>query len=261
MHKVGQSSPQNEDEPVVTAKKYIAYKKANGHINKFETPKIILVCYQHSVLHYLKEKYPDITQCDSFSDLYFINNGKIGILAGWGFGAPALVTKLEQLIELGVKKIVAIGLAGSLVKDHKIGDFVISRKALAEDGVSHLYLPENVVFASADEELVRRWNQFSIEQALPNFHDIPTWSFPAIFRETPRAIKRVKALGCGLVEMEAATLYAIGQDKNVQTLSLFVISDTITEEMWSPHLKEPGVKDSLKRLSDFALNFCGWLIN
>ena len=61
-------------------------------------------------------------------------------------GAPALATKMEQLIEMGAKRFIAIGLAGSLVEGHKIGDFAVSTKALAEDGVSHLYLPEGVSF-------------------------------------------------------------------------------------------------------------------
>lgn len=245
-----------DDEPIVTAKKYMDYKQEKGHFGKFVAPETILVCYQQSIFPYLMKKYPEIIPCESFSNLYYINTGKIGILIGWGFGAPALVTKLEQLIEMGVKRFVAIGLAGSLVEGHKIGDFAISTKALAEDGVSHLYLPDGVTFAVADEELTNQWYRFAKELSLPNFHDIPTWSFPAIFRETPRAIRRVKTLGCGLVEMEAATLYAIGLDKGVQTLSLFVVSDTITEEHWIPHLKEPDVIHNLKMLSDFAIKFC-----
>lgn len=171
-------------------------------------------------------------------------------------GAPALATKLEQLIEMGAKRFIAIGIAGSLVEGHRIGDFAISTKALAEDGVSHHYLPEGVSFAQADDSLVDLWCNFAKAEKLPAFHDIPTWSFSAIFRETPRAIRRAKDLGCGLVEMEAATLYAIGQDKGVQTLSLFVVRDTLTEEHWVPHLKEPAVVNNLKRLSDFAINFC-----
>ena len=245
-----------DDEPVVTAKKYMAYKQERGHIGKFQPPKIILICYQQSILLYLMQKYPEIKTCESFSNLYYIHNGEIGILGGWGMGSPALAAKLEQLIEMGAKRYIAIGLAGSLVEGHKIGDFAISTQALAEDGVSHHYLPEDVSFASADAALVELWGRFAKAEGLPDFHGIPTWSFSAIFRETPRAIKRVRALGCGLVEMEAATLYAMGQDKGVQTLSLFVVSDTLTEEHWVPHLKEPAVINNLKSLSDYALSFC-----
>ena len=49
-----------EDDPVVTAKKYMAYKQERGHFGKFQPPKIILVCYQQSILLYLMEKYPEI---------------------------------------------------------------------------------------------------------------------------------------------------------------------------------------------------------
>tara|TARA_A100001015_G_C14695515_1_gene596139 strand:+ start:110 stop:307 length:198 start_codon:yes stop_codon:yes gene_type:complete len=56
--------------------------------------------------------------------------------------------------------------------------------------------------------------------------------------------------------MEAATLYAIGKEKGVQTLSLFVISDVINEKGWTPHLREPAVKENLHQLADWALDFC-----
>lgn len=246
----------NDNEPVVTAKKYIAYKNENGILSNFKPPKVILVCYQQSILNFLLIKHSAIKKCKSFSDVYYMPNEEIGILAGWGMGAPALVTKLEQLIEMGVKKFVAIGIAGSLMEHHKIGDFALSSKALAEDGVAHHYLPEGTSFAFADNVLIDKWFNYIQEHQLPTFHNIPTWSFSAIFKETPRAIKRVKELGCGLVEMEAATLYAIGQEKNIQTISLFVVSDTINESHWIPHLKSSVVMNNLKKLSEYALNFC-----
>jgi len=56
--------------------------------------------------------------------------------------------------------------------------------------------------------------------------------------------------------MEAATLYAIGQEKGAQTLSLFVISDSITDKAWVPHIKELSVRNNLHKLADWALKFC-----
>ena len=61
--------------------------------------------------------------------------------------------------------------------------------------------------------------------------------------------------GYDVVEMEAATLYAIGEEKGVQTLSLFVISDTMSPDEWIPHIKEPLVQENLLNLADWAFEF------
>jgi uridine phosphorylase len=124
-----------------------------------------------------------------------------------------------------------------------------------EDGVAHLYL-KGETFAKADEKLFSIWNEFSKNHSVPSFHTAGTWSFSAIFRETPADVVRVTKQGYDVVEMEAATLYAIGQEKGVQALSLFVISDAITQEAWTPHIKEPRVRNNLHKLSEWALEFC-----
>jgi len=242
-------------DPIVTAEKYMKYKKTNGHLSEFFPPQIVLVCYQQSVLSHLLKRNPNIQPSNSFSNLYLTPDKQIGILGGWGMGAPCLSIKMEELIILGVKKFIAIGTAGTLMNQHSIGDFVMAPKALAEDGVAHLYLKEKT-FAKASKQLLSAWSFFTTKHSLPHFHSGNAWSFSAIFRETPADIDRVTQLGCQVVEMEAATLYAIGQAKGVQALSLFVISDSITQDEWVPHIKEASVRNNLHQLAEWALTFC-----
>lgn len=249
------SSAAPSTEPIVTAKKYIQYKKKNGHLEGFISPKIVLICYQQSTLQHLIENNPEMVPSDSFSNLYLSKDDNVGILGGWGMGAPALAIKMEQLIALGVKKFIAVGTAGTLMNKHQIGEFIIASKALGEDGVAHLYL-KNKNFAEADQNLICVWNSFVKSHALPSFHKAGAWSFSAIFRETPADIVRVTKQGYDVVEMEAATLYAIGKEKGVQAISLFVISDSLSHDNWTPHIKEPKVKNNLHKLSDWALDFC-----
>lgn len=242
-------------EPIVTAEKYMEYKKKNNHFKEFTPPKIILVCYQQSTLQHFLENKPEMKLSDAFSHLYLIENDQVGILGGWGMGAPALAVKLEELISLGVKKFIAIGTAGTLMDKHQIGEFIIARKALAEDGVAHLYL-SGQPFAFADAKLFTSWNEFSKKHGIPKFYQADSWSFSAIFRETATDVLRVTKEGYDVVEMEAATLYAIGQEKGIQALSLFVISDILTDKTWTPHIKEPLVRNNLHKLADWALEFC-----
>lgn len=246
----------NAKEPIVTAKKLIQYKIEGGHMEDFEAPETVLVCYQRSTMEYLLEKHPEFKRSRAVNHFYTLENGQVGILGDWGVGAPGLSIKIEELVVLGTKRFVAVGTAGGLIKMHEIGDFVFCPRALAEDGVAHLYLPQNQACIEADQQMLFQWADFAKKRALPKFEPAMAWSFSALFRETLEDVLRVSQLGCSVVEMEAATLYAIGKDKKVQTLSLFVISDSITEENWTPRLREATVKENLHQLSDWALEFC-----
>ncbi len=122
--------------------------------------------------------------------------------------------------------------------------------------MAHLYLPEGQNVAVASPQMMDEWTQFAKGRALPQFQPAMAWSFSAIFRETVADVLRVREEGCSVVEMEAATLYAIGEEKGVQMLTLFVISDSITEEAWIPQIKKPAVRNNLHQLADWALEFC-----
>jgi len=246
----------NYKEPIVTAEKLLEHRRAYGHLSDFRAPETVLVCYQRSTMQYLLKQHPDLQPSQAVSHFYLLNDGRGGVLGDWGVGAPGLAIKVEELIALGAKRFIAIGTAGGLMNAHKIADFVLCHKALAEDGVAHLYLPQDQRTVEADPQMILEWTHFAKERSLPQFHPAMAWSFSAIFRETVSDVHRVSKQGCSAVEMEAATLYALGQEKGVQTLSLFVISDSITQEAWIPRIKEPAVSNNLHQLADWALEFC-----
>lgn len=246
----------NAKEPIVTAEKLLEHKRAYGHLGDFKSPETVLVFYQSSTMQYLLKQHPEFEPSLAVTHFYIDKSDEsVGILGDWGVGAPGLAIKMEELIALGAKRFIAIGTAGGLMNAHKIADCIICPKALAEDGVAHLYLPEGQSAAEADLEMIEEWNSFALERELPPFHTGMAWSFSAIFRETVADVMRVKELGCSVVEMEAATFYAIAKEKNVKALTLFVISDSITQEAWVPRIKEPAVRNNLHQLAEWALEF------
>lgn len=243
-------------EPIVTAEKLLKHKRAHGLIGDFKAPETVLVCYQSSTIQYLLKKHPEWQPSKAVTHFYLSEDGKVGILGDWGVGAPALAIKMEELIALGAKRFIAVGTAGGLMNAHQIADFILCPEALAEDGVAHLYLQDNENLAQADPKLMLEWNNYAKEHSLPHFNPAMAWSFSAIFRESVEDMQRVIKQGCSVVEMEAATLYAIGKEKGVRALTLFTISDQITEEEWVPRFKEPAIRNNLHQLADWAFEFC-----
>ena len=67
--------------------------------------------------------------------------GKVGILAFFGIGAPAMSTVVETLGALGTRRFVNLGAAGGLQPGDRVGDLVVCDAAVRDEGLSHHYLP------------------------------------------------------------------------------------------------------------------------
>ncbi len=242
---------------ITSAEKYCLYLKANGHYPNVTPPETVIFIFSNSLLKSILAGHPHEQRKEPMlSDLYFLGDGKVAVMKS-GLGGPELAHKMEKLIALGTKKFLIVGTAGSLTSALVPGDFVICSKALGEDGVSHLYLEEKLSFAFPHSSLFDAWISFikTRHPEHPKFEKTATWSFPAVFRETKEDVLRVIEQGCSTVEMEAAALYAIAQEKNVQALALFVISDSLAGGEWEVKARDPMVTERLNKLADLAVAF------
>jgi len=58
-----------------------------------------------------------------------------------GIGCPSTAIAVEELIKIGADTFIRIGTAGSLQKEVKLGDVVISTAAVREEGTTRQYVP------------------------------------------------------------------------------------------------------------------------
>jgi len=246
---------ENYEECKTSAERYLAYLKKQEGFPTYPAPEVVIICYQKSALECLLENQKYEQGKSFLTKLYMLDGGKVGIMGGFGCGAPALSIKMEELIVWGVKKFISVGTAGSLSEEFPIGTMTIGTKALCgEDGVSQLYMTEGGLFAESCRDLFGMWEEF-VKKEEQTFHPVSAWTFSNPYRETHKDILRVKDLGCHVVEMEAATLYAMSKEKGVQALALFVISDALHGDIWEPRFKDPVVKENLQQLARLALQF------
>jgi uridine phosphorylase len=59
------------------------------------------------------------------------------VVGGFGIGAPAAATVLEELIALGVREFISIGTAGCLQPQRALGEAIVCTGAIRDEGVSH----------------------------------------------------------------------------------------------------------------------------
>jgi len=251
-----QSTDTKSFKPVTSAEQYVAYLKTVEEAPTYTIPETVIITFGRSHIERLLNRH-DYENSSFMRYLYSIDNGKLGIIGGFGIGAPAMIHRVEELIALGVRRFILVGLAGSLTDELAIGDYVLCTRALSEDGVGHLYMKSSKKFSEATPTLADAWSQFILKHhpTHPAFHLAPSWSFPIIFRETKEDIERVTNQGCRTVEMEVGALYAIAQEKKVEAVALFLVSDSLAGGVWHPELKNHCIKENLTRLTELAIEF------
>jgi uridine phosphorylase len=242
------------EDSVVTADLYLNHLKTHGKMDPdAKAPQTVIVCYSSSFDHLVKTKGPFELNAP-LSYLRVVKGGSIGILGGFGVGAPALVNQVEKLIGLGTKRFILVGLAGTLYEDLPIGTTVLCSHALKEDGLSHLYV-EKGQFSEPSKALVEKWMAYAWRKKI-FCHPATSWCFPTIFLETPSRIERVKRLGCSVVDMESAALFAIATTKDAEAMALFVISDHPSENGWVASLRSDETMVRINALADQVFEFC-----
>ena len=149
-----------------------------------------------------------------------------------------------MLIAWGVTHFIAIGTAGAIAPDLKIGDLVGCDRAIRDEGTSHHYLPIGRYSHPTDGgAFAKKFSRVGT-----------TWTLDAFFRHTREEIEMHQKEGVLTVEMEASAIFAVGEMRGVSISAGFVISDLLYGEEWDPHfLKEP-VEQGLDRLLNLALD-------
>jgi DeoD family purine-nucleoside phosphorylase len=135
-----------------------------------------------------------------------------------GMGGPSAAIVLTELVELGARRAIRVGTCGALVPGLGLGDLVIATGAACADGTSRaLGAGERI---DGDVSLTAR-----LIGAAPSAHAGPIVSVDLFYDE--RDISEIPgAAGALAVEMEAATLFAVGTRRGVPIACLLTVSDT-----------------------------------
>ena len=104
-------------------------------------PEAVVICYQQSLWDAVCSDTAGTAQSVVGMRTLAEMDHKVGVVGGFGIGAPAACVVLEGLIAFGVKRFVSVGFAGSLQPDLRIGDIVVCDKAIRDEGTSYHYLP------------------------------------------------------------------------------------------------------------------------
>jgi purine-nucleoside phosphorylase len=215
-----------KDDFILTAADVVARKVAQGVLPRSPGLDDAVLCFQSSVLQAAARKNRAARFPGLPADAYLFKRGDRRVLAvgGFGVGGPAAVALLEELAAFGMRRLLAIGLAGSLQPNLAAGDLVVCDRARRDEGTSFHYLGPGE-WVAADPALAQ-----SLCLALQSRgHSAAvgsTWTTDAPFRESREQAAQYRQAGILTVEMEAASLFAAGEGLGVAVGAAFAIADS-----------------------------------
>jgi DeoD family purine-nucleoside phosphorylase len=150
-------------------------------------------------------------------------DGRALTIQSTGMGGPSAAIVMQELVALGARRAIRVGTCGALDGDLGLGELLVAREALAADGTSRtLGAGERV---AADDELTAALERSAASESATIV------STDLFYDPRPDREHSWRAAGAVAIEMEAATLFAIGARLDVPVGCVLAVSDLIEEEL------------------------------
>jgi uridine phosphorylase len=169
-----------------------------------------------------------------------------------GMGGPSAAIVLHELAELGVKRAIRVGTCGALDPALRLGDVIAVGEALTEDGTSRALGAAGV--AQPDAELTARI-AVQLSGATDPLRIVTTDVF---YDEDPAEAPAQRATdgwvqrGAAAIEMEAATVFTLGERLGIATACLLAVTDTFDDEGGRHRIEDEELADAAARMGAAA---------
>ncbi len=169
-----------------------------------------------------------------------------------GMGCPSAGIVIEELVQLGVEKIVRVGTCGGLQPDMTMGDLVIAMSAVPADSTPIHLIGGEVHAPTSDFELMHAAVHHARELGKP-VRVGPVVSSDVFYNPDSGQYGRWSDRGVLAVEMEAAMLFTVGALKKIQTACLLIVSDVVVEGEFK-RISDEDMKKAVDEMTELALH-------
>ena len=152
--------------------------------------------------------------------------GKPVSVQATGIGGPSAAIVVEELIQLGVKRLLRVGTCGALQPQLRHGDLILALSAVPDDGTSMRYAGGEAIAPTADWDLLHGVVHAAKEIGERITYVGPVVSSDVFYDPDEERFARWSARGVLAVEMEAAALFTVAALRGVQAGCLLAVSDT-----------------------------------
>lgn len=198
-------------------------KYLSKYSKKYKPTKNILIVYSK----YFFKKTVDFFSIKT-SDEKLVNINKRWSIYLSQIGSCNIAINVEELKCIGFKNFITFGVCGSLTDNYKIGDILICKKALRDEGTSYHYIaPSDFAFPSK-----KFYKKMFINLKEIIKDEVISWTTDAPYRETSYEIKQYLKRNINVVEMEASSFYSVSKYIKANAVSFFIVSDVLNFEKY-----------------------------
>jgi purine-nucleoside phosphorylase len=168
-----------------------------------------------------------------------------------GMGCPSAGIVVEELIQLGVERIVRVGTCGGLQPDLAMGDLIVPISAVPADSTATHLIGGEPHAPTADWELVHG----AVHHAKELDKKVrvgPIVSSDVFYNPDGGQYQRWSDRGILGVEMEGAMLFTLGAVRKVQTGCLLLVSDLVVEGEFK-RISDEEMRRAVEEMTELAL--------
>ncbi len=168
-----------------------------------------------------------------------------------GMGCPSAGIVIEELIQLGVQRIVRVGTCGGLQADLQIGDLIVALSAVPADATATHLIGGEPHAPTADWELIHG----AVHQAKElgkRARVGPIVSSDVFYNPDRGQYARWSERGILAVEMEAAMLFTLGALRKIQAGCLLIVSDVVVDGEFV-RISDEEMKRAVDEMTELAL--------
>ncbi|WP_019785048.1 purine-nucleoside phosphorylase [Streptococcus sobrinus] len=146
---------------------------------------------------------------------------------GTGMGMPSIsIYAHELIVDYGVKKLIRVGTAGSIDPDVHVRELVLAQAAATNSNIIRNDFPEYDFPQIADFDLLDKAYHIAKDLGMTT-HVGSVLSSDVFYSSMPERNMKLGTLGVKAIEMEAAALYYLAAQYQVQALGIMTISDSL----------------------------------
>jgi DeoD family purine-nucleoside phosphorylase len=177
--------------------------------------------------------------------------GKPVSVQGTGMGCPGATIVFEELIQLGVKRLLRVGTCGGLQADHELGDLIIALSAVPADSTAMHLVANEPHCPTASWELIHAAVHAAKELG-QTMRVGPIVSSDLFYNPDEGQYERWSKRGVLAVEMEAAALFTVGALRGVEAACLLTVSDIVVDGEFK-RISDDDLRAAVDRMTHVAL--------
>ncbi len=168
-----------------------------------------------------------------------------------GMGCPSAAIVIEELVQLGVNRLVRVGTCGGLQPDLRLGDLIVAISAVPADHTAVHYVGGEPHAPTADWSLVHA----SVHAAKELGRAVrvgPVVSSDVFYDPDADQARRWSERGILGVEMEAAVLFTLGALRKVRAGCLLTVSDVVVGGEFE-RISDADLRAAVDQMTELAL--------